>query len=252
MAPLGSFRALTFDCYGTLIDWETGLLGVLRPWAARVGLGPAGRGLDERLLGAFGVAEPKREMEEPIRLYPDVLRMVGRDIAAAMGVAPNERAAAALGEALAASVGDWPAFADTPAALASLKRRCRLVIVSNVDRASFARTNRRLGVEFDAVVTAEDVRWYKPALAHFRAALATLEGMGVAEREVLHVAQSLFHDHGPAKSMGLATCWIRRGRGRADEGAARVTREAAAVRPDFEFETLAELAAAMGASAPSG
>ncbi len=176
-------------------------------------------------------------------LYPDVLRAVMRDIARALGADPDAAHTRAAAEALANSVGDWPPFPDTPAALAALKRRCKLVIVSNVDRASFARTNEKLGVTFDAIVTAEDVRSYKPAPAHFHRALETLGAMGVAKHEILHVAQSLFHDHVPAKSLGLATCWVRRGRGSSEGGAAHVTPEAVRARPDLTVETMAELAA---------
>lgn len=270
---LDSFRALTFDCYGTLIDWESGLLALLLPWATRAepksrdrkiaDLAPARASRDlpiaapsdahradalaERLLAAFAESEPVREAQGPdgrpgFQIYPDVLRAVMTDIATALGVDPADASTRAAAEALANSIGDWPAFPDTPAALASLHRRCKLVIVSNVDRASFARTNEKLGVTFDAIVTAEDVRSYKPAPAHFHRALETLAAMGIAKHEVLHVAQSLFHDHVPAKALGLATCWVRRGRGSGEGGAANVTPEAARVRPDLTVETMAELA----------
>ena len=294
---LDPFRALTFDCYGTLIDWEAGILNVLLPWAQREGrtsrdrqeadcgdvrqtrsltvAAPTDAGaplLAERLLAEFAKAEPVREAQGPdgapgFMLYPDVLRAVMRDIAAALSArhseaawrgtgeaAPSQGAVAGTvedaAEALAKSVGEWPAFPDTPAALASLQKRCKIVIVSNIDRASFARTNERLGVTFDAIITAEDVRSYKPNHAHFHRALEALAAMGVARHEVLHVAQSLFHDHVPAKALGLATCWVRRpriaserGTGAIVEGAALVTPEAAGVRPDFTVDTLADLAA---------
>lgn len=280
---LDSFRALTFDCYGTLIDWESGLLALLLPWATRAeprsrdrklaDLAPARASRDlpiaapsdahradalaERLLAAFGESEPVREAQGPdgrpgFQRYPDVLRAVMTDIAAALGVDPAGASTRAAAEALANSIGDWPAFPDTPAALASLQRRRKLVIVSNVDRASFARTNEKLGVTFDAIVTAEDVRSYKPAPAHFHRALEALAAMGVAKHEVLHVAQSLFHDHVPAKALGLATCWVRRPRA-GDErgstavvhGAAGVSDAAALVRPDLVVDTMGELATLM-------
>lgn len=286
---LRSFRALTFDCYGTLIDWETGILNVLLPWAEREGrtsrdrqgadcgdarqvrsltvAAPTDAGaplLAERLLAEFAKAEPVREAQGPdgapgFMLYPDVLRAVARDIAGALGARHSAPGAARRGmkedaaEALANSVGEWPAFPDTPAALASLQKRCKLVIVSNIDRVSFARTNTRLGVEFDAVITAEDVRSYKPNLAHFHRAIEALAAMGIEPHEILHVAQSLDYDHVPAKALGLATCWVRRprvaserGTGAIVEGAALVTPEAAGVRPDFTMDTLADLAALFG------
>ena len=141
MLDLSRYRALTFDCYGTLIDWEPGLLPILERWAERGGLVQRG----EELLAVYGEAEAQMEREHPSLLYPDILRRVVRGMSRRFGV-PEDGGAE---DEIAGSVGEWPAFEDSPEALARLKRRYRLAILSNVDRASFARTNRRLGVEFD-------------------------------------------------------------------------------------------------------
>jgi 2-haloacid dehalogenase len=199
---LTEFSALTFDCYGTLIDWETGILEALRPWTAAHGVEVD----DEELLAAFGRAESRREAAEPTAPYPRILAGVLEDLAAELGTTASPEETAAFAD----SVKDWPAFPDSPGALAYLKRHYRLVIVSNVDRASFRHSNARLGVTFDAIVTADDAAAYKPAPNHFHLALAQLAEMGVAQDQVLHVAQSLYHDHVPAKRLGLRTMWVNR------------------------------------------
>jgi 2-haloacid dehalogenase len=229
---LGEFSALTFDCYGTLIDWEAGILAALRPWAAahRVEVG------DEELLAAFGRAESRREAAQPTAPYPEILARVLEDLAAELGATASPEEAAAFGD----SVKDWPAFPDSAEALAYLQRHYRLVIVSNVDRASFGHSNAKLGVTFDAVVTADDAGAYKPAPNHFELALAQLAELGVAKDQVLHVAQSLFHDHIPAKQMGLKTMWVNRRADRPEGGGA--TPASAPVTPDGEVPTLAALA----------
>jgi 2-haloacid dehalogenase len=229
---LGDFTALTFDCYGTLIDWERGILAALRPWTAahRVEVG------DEELLAAFGRAESRRQAAQPTAPYPEILAGVLGDLASELGTAASGEEAAAF----AASVKDWPAFPDSAEALAYLQRHYRLVIVSNVDRASFRHSNAKLGVTFDAVVTADDAGAYKPAPNHFQLALAQLAEQGVAKDQVLHVAQSLFHDHVPAKRLGLKTMWINRRGDRAHGGGA--TPPSAPVTPDGEVPTLAALA----------
>ncbi|MFQ5775851.1 MAG: haloacid dehalogenase type II, partial [Kiloniellaceae bacterium] len=219
---LTDFSALTFDCYGTLIDWETGIAQALRPWAARRGLAAG----DDELLEAFARHENRLQAEHPGMLYPELLGRTLRAIAADFGARAGAEEEAAFGR----SVKDWPAFPDSPGALAYLKRHYRLVIVSNVDRASFRHSNDRLGVDFDLVVTAEDVGSYKPGLAHFESALARLADMGIPKEKVLHTAQSLFHDHVPAKKLGLTTMWINRRAGKAGAAA----RPAERVAPDFE------------------
>ena len=229
---LGDFRVLTFDCYGTLVDWETGILGVLRPWArcARIAAD------DAQILSAFGEAESAAEHARPGAIYPEILRDTHARMTAHFGAKPDAPAA----DALANSVGDWPTFADTPDALRRLQRRHKLMIVSNVDRASFARTQPKLGVTFDAVVTAEEVGAYKPDLRMFYRALEISAGWGFSPKQILHVGQSLFHDHAPAKNLGLKSAWVKRPSPRGELGATRDPGEA--VQPGIVVSSLAELA----------
>jgi 2-haloalkanoic acid dehalogenase type II len=222
------YSTLTFDCYGTLIDWESGILAALAPWRARVKLGLD----DEALLAAFAEAESGLQAEQPGLLYSDLLAEVQRRLGTRFNAPATEDEAKAFG----ASVKDWPAFPDSAESLAYLERHYKLVILSNVDRASFAHSARKLGVDFDLVVTAQDVGSYKPNLAHFNVGLERLAAMGVPKAKVLHVAQSLFHDHVPAKQVGLPSVWINRRTGKAGAGA---TPEAAPVKPDLEVPSMA-------------
>jgi 2-haloacid dehalogenase len=230
---LRDFSALTFDCYGTLIDWETGILAALRPWAAAHGVEVD----DEELLAAFGRAESRREVADPTAPYPRILAGVLEDLAEELGATASGEEAAAFG----ASVKDWPVFPDSPEALAYLKRHYQLVIVSNVDRASFRHSNAKLGVTFDAIVTADDAGAYKPAHNHFRLALAQLAEMGIPQDRVLHVAQSLYHDHIPAQQLGLRTIWVNRRAAHGQDGGATPATPVP-VAPDGEVPTLAALA----------
>jgi 2-haloalkanoic acid dehalogenase type II len=227
------FSALTFDCYGTLIDWETGILAALWPWrsAHRVEVD------DGELLAAFGRAESRREVADPTAPYPRILAGVLEDLAGELGTTASLEEAAAFGD----SVKDWPVFPDSPEALAYLKRHFKLVIVSNVDRASFRHSSAKLGVTFDAVVTADDAGAYKPAPDHFRLALAQLAEMGVAQDQVLHVAQSLYHDHVPAQRLGLRSMWVNR-RATHTQGGGATPPAPVPVTPDGEVPTLAALA----------
>ena len=231
MPRLTDFKALTFDCYGTLIDWETGILDGLRPWQRRAAI----KATDDKLLEAFAEIESAIQTEHPAMLYPDTLATALKKLAGRYQSSATGDEARAFGQ----SVKDWPAFPDSAAALAYLKRHYKLVIVSNIDRASFRHSNDRLGVAFDQVVTAEDVGSYKPALAHFHAALGWLAKAGVPKARVLHTAQSLFHDHVPAKRLGLATLWINRRAGRPGGGATAAAPEE--VKPDWEVPSMAAM-----------
>jgi len=235
---LTDFEALSFDCYGTLIDWEAGLSAVLTPWARERGL----QLTEQQLLTAYAPLEASVEAERPADLYPDVLarsmRLLGRDLGAEV---TSEDAAR-----LAGSVPDWPAFPDSRDALAALGRRFKLIILSNVDRASFAGSNARLGVEFTSILTAQDIGSYKPSERNFEALIAEAARLGVGRDKLLHVAQSLFHDHVPAKRAGLATAWINRRHARPGWGA--TPEPPAPVTPDWEFPSMAALAAAVEAS----
>ncbi|PYT13508.1 MAG: haloacid dehalogenase type II [Acidobacteria bacterium] len=221
---------LSFDCYGTLIDWETGLLSALAPVLARHGRSVP----DEELLETFATLEAGAE-QPPFRAYAVVLREVIEGLGRRFGFAPDE----AERGVLAASLGDWPAFPDTRDALLALKTRYRLAIISNIDDDLFARTARVLGVEFDWVVTARQVGSYKPSLENFRQSLARF---GAPSDKVLHVAQSLYHDIAPAKSLGLSTVWVNRRRGRPGHGATAP----ATVRPDVEVPDLRSLVVLLG------
>jgi 2-haloacid dehalogenase len=226
MFRLSDFDALTFDCYGTLIDWESGILAALRPVLRQQGV-PCD---DERLLGLFGAAETEAESGD-FKPYREVLRQVMHRMAAALSFPLD----AADADCLARSLPGWPPFPDTVAALGRLGARHRLAIVSNVDDDLFAGTRRALGVEFAVVTTAQQVRSYKPRPAHF---LTTLERLGLGPGKVLHVAQSLFHDIAPAKALGIATVWVNRRAGRAGHGAT----PAAEAHPDLVVPDLASLA----------
>jgi 2-haloacid dehalogenase len=225
---LSDFEALSFDCYGTLINWEAGIGAVLQPWAREHGLDISA----ERLLELYASAEALEEARTPAARYPEILDAAMRGVGAALDI----EVSAAESERLATSVAAWPAFPDSPDALAALSGRYKLVILSNVDRRSFAGSNARLGVSFDAIVTAEDVGAYKPSLRNFEALLETVRGLGVGDGRLLHVAQSLFHDHVPAQSLGLPTVWIDRRGQRLGWGATpppEVT-----VGPDWTFPSM--------------
>jgi 2-haloacid dehalogenase len=208
---LAEYDALSFDCYGTLIDWETGMLSVLAPWAREAGLELT----DEDLLRVYAENEELTERENPTALYPTVLAESFRRIGASLGVEVSDDWANRLG----ASVPSWPAFPDSHDALVSLGQDYKLIILSNVHREGFAASNTRLGVEFDKIITAEDVGAYKPAPNHFEALDAALAELDVPRARLLHVAQSLHHDHVPAKRHGLASVWINRRHDRPGWGA---------------------------------
>jgi putative hydrolase of the HAD superfamily len=231
---LTDFDALSFDCYGTLIDWEAGLIAVLRPWARERGLDLT----DEQLLTAYSPAEAAVEAEHPAELYPEVLARSMRQFGRELGARVTSEDAARL----AHSVPDWPAFSDSPAALATLGQRYRLIILSNIDRASFAGSARRLGTEFAGVITAQDIGSYKPDPRNFEVLLREAARLGVAPGRLLHVAQSLFHDHVPAKRAGLPTVWINRRH--ASPGWGATPEPGQPVRPDWEFPSMAAFAAA--------
>ena len=231
---LGDFRALTFDCYGTLIDWETGILAGLRPLAAKAGR-PIG---DDAILETFARHEAAQEAETPDMVYSKLLSVVHGRVAQEWGVASSAEEDARFG----ASVPDWPAFPDSAEALRYLKQHFKLGILSNVDRESFKGSNKRLGVEFDWIVTAEDVGSYKPSLRNFEVMIATLAEDGVDKAQILHTAESLFHDHVPGNKMGLASAWVFRRHDK--EGFGATSRPAEMPRIDFRFNSLADMAEA--------
>lgn len=243
MRPLSDFTTLTFDCYGTLIDWEAGILAELRPWAGARGLTLS----DDALLEVFGTTEAAVEADHPTHRYPQILEEVLRRLSSRFQVITGYDAARDFGQ----SVGRWPAFPDSPAALAYLKQHFKLVILSNVDHVSFARSNARLGVEFDRIITAQDVGSYKPDPRNFRHMLDDVQrSLGTAPHQILHTAQSIFHDVVPAKAAGLATMWINRRKAVGGGWGATPAPSASgdAARPDYEAGSMEEFAARHRAS----
>lgn len=236
MNDFDGFQALSFDCYGTLIDWEAGIVSALRRWANRAGA----TGSDAELLSWFSEIETSVQGEgSPAPLYPAVLAETLRRIGACAGAPVTEADAAEF----AASVGDWPAFADSSSALQRLGTRFKLIILSNIDRNSFAHSNRRLGVEFDLIITAEDVGAYKPRAPHFEALVRALPELGIGRDELLHVAQSLYHDHEPAKRYGFPGVWIDRRHDKPGYGATPAPGDED-LRPTWRFESMEAFAAA--------
>ncbi|MBV9568404.1 MAG: haloacid dehalogenase type II [Hyphomicrobiales bacterium] len=229
---LTEFKALTFDCYGTLIDWETGIWNALQPLMSE-------RRLEfnrEEALDAFGRHEKEQEEETPSLRYSSLLAVVHARLAKNWGA----HIFADLNDRFGASVAEWPAFIDTADALAYLKRHYKLVILSNVDRASFSASNKKLGVTFDAIYTAEDIGSYKPDPRNFAYLVEHMEtDLGIRRSEILHTAQSLRHDHVPAEKARLARAWIDR---RFDKkGAGATLRPVRPPKLDFHFKSLAEL-----------
>jgi|SRR5437762_1708926 len=235
---LADFEALSFDCYGTLIDWETGILAVLRPWADAHGSTLS----DEELLVAFSVQEAEAEVVAPTDLYPQILARSMRSLGTELGISVTDTEADAFGR----SVPDWPAFPDSADALARLGRRYKLIILSNVDRSSFAGSNRRLNGNFTSILTAQDIGSYKPSSRNFEALLVEADRLGIPKGKVLHVAQSLFHDHVPAKAAALRTVWINRRHGRPGSGATPEPQKP--VTPDWTFPSMQAFADAVEAT----
>jgi 2-haloacid dehalogenase len=221
------FSAITFDCYGTLIDWETGILSAIRPLLAR-----HGKSLDDpEILSTYATLESEAETA-PYRPYKEILAQVVDGFGLRLGFTPGPEDR----ECLAASLPGWRPFDDTVDALRELKRHYRLGIISNVDDDLFADTAVHLGVEFDWVITAGQARAYKPSHAIFDLAFKRI---GLARDTILHAAQSTYHDIVPARALGLSTVRINRRRTRPGSGAT----PPAAERPDRELEDLSSLAA---------
>jgi 2-haloacid dehalogenase len=229
MLDFTRFQVLTFDCYGTMIDWETGIFSALRPILAAHNKSIP----DSALLQLYSELEAAAEQGEYLR-YRDVLQSVVRGFGERLGFSPTAAEVRSLPESLA----NWPPFPDTVEALRNLKSRYQLAVISNVDDDLFAATAPKLGVAFDQVITAQQAGCYKPCMRMF--ALAQ-ERIGVSRDQWLHVGQSIYHDVIPAQSLGLATVWVNRASPRPGAGAAK----AAAGKPDLEvpdLRTLAELA----------
>jgi 2-haloacid dehalogenase len=229
---LTDFKVLTFDCYGTLIDWETGILSGLQPLVEKAAIKPT----RDQILEIFAQNESAQELETPAMPYSQLLSIVYKRIARTWGVAVSNEEANIFG----ASIPDWPEFPDSVGALQYLKKHYKLVILSNVDRISFRASNTRLQVAFDAVYTAQDIESYKPSPRNFEYMLRRLrEDFALEKTDVLHTAQSLFHDHVPANRFGLASAWIDRRHAEAGWGATK--RPPGTPAYDFRFDSIAAL-----------
>ncbi len=239
---LDDFAVLTFDCYGTLIDWESGIWDAYQPLIMANQRDDLTR---EVVLRAHSRHESSIQSDRPTARYPAVLSAVHGALASEFDLRTTDDLDLAFGS----SLPHWPAFPDTADALRFLKTRYRLVILSNVDRVGFAASNRKLGVVFDAIYTAEDIGTYKPDPRNFEYLLEHLKiDLGLEPEDVLHTAQSLFHDHVPAVEKGLATAWIDRQR-LSQGGSWGATAEVA--KPpttDFVFYSMGEMAAAVAAA----
>lgn len=232
---LTKYKALTFDCYGTLIDWETGIWNALQPLLSegRIGIGRAA-GLE-----VYSDHEADQERQTPSLAYRHLLAVVHARLSRHWGV----RVQSEMHERFGGSVPDWPAFPDSAEALAYLKRHYKLVILSNVDRQSFAASNRKLGIAFDAVYTAEDIGSYKPDPRNFTYLLDRIKAdLGIEKHEILHTAESIPHDHVPAQTFGLDRCWINRRYGMEGKGVSGMVDNPPV--PHYEFRSLGKMAEA--------
>ncbi len=228
---LTDFKALTFDCYGTLIDWETGMVDGLKPLTSRVGSDLS----RDDILEAHARHESSQQSWTPTKRYCELLPIVYKRLAEEWGVPATSEDCAAYGR----SVKNWPAFSDTVDALQYLKKHYKLVILSNVDNESFAGSHARLDVEFDAIYTAEDVGSYKPSDRNFDYMLDKIKTLGVEKADILHTAESMFHDHGPANRHSLASCWIYRRY--EQEGFGATMNPGDMPKYDFCFNSMADL-----------
>lgn len=219
------FEILTFDCYGTLIDWESGILSALKK-LVEVGEKKIS---DDQLLELFAELEAKAEGGE-YRPYRKVLREVVEKIGEKLNLSPNEAELNSLGN----SVKNWQPFPDTVEALTALKQKYKLGIISNIDEDLFAETAKHLQVEWDYVITAEKAKSYKPSLNNFEVALQEIK---LPKEKILHVAQSIYHDITPAKSLCLSTVWVNRRKGKEGFGATPPARST----PELEVPDLKSL-----------
>jgi 2-haloacid dehalogenase len=226
MLDLAQFEWLSFDCYGTLIDWESGILGYLQPLLEAKGRFAS----NEEVLSLYSELEP-RQQTGPYRSYREVLCNVVRDVGRELRFPVTPADAAGLAD----SIRNWEPFPDTVDALRRLQSRYKLAILSNIDDDLFAYSALKLQVSFDCVLTAQRVRSYKPSPENFRALLRRL---GVERERLLHVAESLYHDVAPARALGIASVWVNRRRGKT-AAASKLVR----AQPDLEVRDLSELAA---------
>jgi 2-haloalkanoic acid dehalogenase type II len=231
---LHDFKVLTFDCYGTLIDWESGMVAALAPLTDKLD----GRLTRDQILEAHARYESGQQKQTPYKKYSELLAIVYKRLAEEWEVSVSWNECTNYGK----SIKDWPAFPDTVDALRYLKQHYKLVILSNVDNESFSASNKKLGVEFDAIYTAEDIGGYKPSDDNFEYMLAMLKGRGYEKSDILHTAESMFHDHAPANKHGLKSCWIYRRH--EQEGFGATMNPGDMPHYDFMFHSMGEMAEA--------
>lgn len=228
---LTDFKALSFDCYGTLIDWESGMIEGLRGLTSRVQR-PLTR---DQILEAHARHESAQQAQTPTKRYCELLPIVYKRLAEEWGVVASTDECETYG----LSVRDWPAFVDSPGALQYLKKFYKLIILSNVDNRTFNFSNRKLQVDFDAIYTAEDIGSYKPDSRNFTYMLDRIGDLGLKKKDLLHTAESLFHDHVPANQHGIASCWIYRRH--AQQGFGATMNPGKTPKVNFRFDSMADL-----------
>jgi len=231
------FEVLSFDCYGTLIDWESGILTAIKTILSNHNITQENASVnigDEQLLEIFAQRESALEAKEYLT-YREILKVVVQDFGERLNFMPTEEELNSLAE----SIQNWQPFPDTVAALKALKKRYKLTIISNIDDDLFAHTAKKLEIDFDWIITAQQVKSYKPSLQNFETAI---ERMGISPDKLLHVAQSVYHDIVPANSLGLSTVWVNRRQNQAGSGAT----VAASGKPDLEVPDLKTLVSLIG------
>lgn len=230
MLNFNKYNVLTFDCYGTLIDWENGILNALKPVLVRHNIHLS----DDDILELYAKLESKIEKSEFVT-YKNVLKKIMEEIGSKFGfnLSSSEK------DCLVESLKNWQPFSDTVESLQALKDKFKLVIISNIDDDLFAYSAKHLGINFDYVITAEQVHRYKPALDNFEFAIRKI---GVSPDKILHIAQSIYHDIIPAKAVGLSTVWVNRRKGKKGFGATPPASEQA----DYEVSDLKELVQVLG------
>ncbi len=199
---LTDFKVLTFDVYGTLVDWETGIVDNLKPITEKASLSLS----SNEILEAHAVLESSAQRDTPTKCYGEILAHVYKCLAETWKVSVTPEECYAYG----ASVADWPPFGDSVEALVYLKNFYKLVVLSNVDNCIFHSSKEKLKVSFDAIYISEDIGSYKPDVRNFEYMIENLSRLGIKKNEILHTAESMFHDLAPAHEVGLASCWIYR------------------------------------------
>ncbi|HKJ38416.1 MAG TPA: haloacid dehalogenase type II [Anaerolineales bacterium] len=231
---LSDFKVLTFDCYGTLIDWESGMVNALTLLTDKLN----GKLTRNEILEAHARHEANQQAQTPHKPYRELLAIVYRRLSEEWGVQITWNECVQYGN----SVKKWTTFADSADALKYLKQHFKLVILSNVDNESFAESNKKLGIDFDAIYTAEDIGSYKPSDRNFEYMISMLKSNGYEKTDILHTAESMFHDHAPANRHGLKSSWIYRRHGQ--EGFGATMHPGDMPHYEFRFTSMKEMAEA--------